>query len=260
LPLNCGALPETLLEAELFGHEKGAFTGAVGAKAGLIEAASSGTIFFDEVGELPAATQVRLLRVLENREVLRVGGRRPTPVDIRVISATNQDLSALVRAGSFRPDLYYRLNGITLSLPPLRERTDEILPLARTFAEEAARALGRGTPVLSDAVCESLIRYPWPGSIRELKNTMDRAVALSPTSNIEPEHLMLAEPQSTAKGTRPLQGDLDRLERERIVQALARVGGNQTKAAALLGVSRRTLLRRLDEYDLSRPRKPEGED
>ena len=265
--INAAALSDTLLESELFGHEKGAFTGATSAKVGLLEAAHGGTFFFDEVGELPLALQAKLLRVLESREVLRVGSIKPRPVDVRFIAATNRDLATLAQQGAFREDLYFRLNGITLAVPPLRARRDEIGPLARTFAEQAAKDLGRPTPRISPATLRRLQQHPWPGNVRELRNTIERAVLLSQDNQGENQgghdELIVdlpdpAEAIAAAQGgveRSTLRREVDEFEKERIVRALDQCAGNQTKAAQLLGISRRTLLSRLDEYGLPRPRK-----
>jgi transcriptional regulator with GAF, ATPase, and Fis domain len=310
--LNCAALSETLLESELFGHEKGAFTGAASAKVGLLESSSGGTFFMDEVGEMPLATQAKLLRVLEQREVTRVGALRPRAIDVRFIAATNRDLEAEIAAGRFRQDLYFRLNGITLSLPPLRERADEIEPLARQFAAQAARAFGR-TATLAPEVVDLLLHYPWPGNIRELRNIMERAVTLSSGDVITRAHLpaermsatiMLpmkapslpsvpSSPVSPAVAPpvpppAPTLSDLEEpdlesvtgliavppgfgppsvgaptaspataSERQRVVEALEKCGGNQVHAAKLLGIARGTLIKRIEEYGLVRPRKRE---
>ena len=246
--LNCAAFPQTLLEGELFGYEKGAFTGASQAKPGLIEAAHGGTLFLDEVGEMPAATQAALLRVLESREVLRLGALRPVGVDVRLVSATNRDLEAMVAAGTFRRDLYYRLAGVTVRVAPLRARRDRIVSLARTFLAEGARAAGVAPPTLTGAAIARLMRHGWPGNVRELRNAMERALAVCEGRPIEPGHLLL-----DAAGGAP-EPD----ERQRVIDALAAAEGNQTLAAEILGVSRRTLIHRIEEYELPRPRKKGG--
>ncbi len=272
--LNCAALPESLLESELFGHEKGAFTGAAQSKRGLIEAADGGTLFLDEVGEMPLATQAKLLRVLENGELLRVGGVRALRVDVRFVAATNRDLPAMVVQGTFRKDLYYRLNGITIPIPPLRQRRSEIPQLARLFLARAAAQAGRPAPALPSAVLEVLDRHSWPGNVRELKHVVDRAVALCRGDVLSPENVIvypdpeqlrgeaaaparerdpeLAEPADRAGRLMRLDPET---ERRLIVDALEKSGGNQRRASELLGISRRTLINRLDEYGLQRPRK-----
>jgi two-component system response regulator AtoC len=284
LKLNCAALTETLLESELFGHEKGAFTGAVRTKPGLLETAEHGTVLLDEVGELPASLQAKLLRVLEERRVLRVGGLQPVPIDVRFVFATNRDLEGEVSRGNFRQDLYYRLNGISVVIPPLRERPSEIEALARQFLNEAAKKEGLPRPPeMTNTALERLKRHTWPGNIRELRNTIDRAVVLCSTGPIEPEHLVLQPPRPLSTPPPPkavapppidlppsptglsspsltpvpgaLRDERDAAEQRAIVEALERCGGNQTKAAAFLGISRRTLVTRLQNYGLTRSRK-----
>ena len=255
LKLNCAALPESILEAELFGYEKGAFTGATTAKPGLFEAANGGSVMLDEVGDLPLVTQAKLLRVLEAGEVLRLGSVKTTTVDVRFISATNVDLQVRIAEGRFRADLYFRLDGISVVLPALRERVADIAPLARMFAAKAAERLGRGSPEVGRAALELLDRHPWPGNVRELRNVMERAVVLcAGERSIEPAHLTsIASPAAPVQGT--LKTDLERIERERIIRTLDQAAGNQTRAAKLLGISRHALLDRLDRYGIARPRK-----
>ncbi|HEU4408816.1 MAG TPA: sigma 54-interacting transcriptional regulator [Polyangiaceae bacterium] len=323
LGINCGALSESLLESELFGHEKGAFTGAHAAKRGLFEAASGGVAFLDEAGELSPGLQVKLLRVLEDRTVMRVGSVRPTPIDVRVLSATNRDLDREVAAGRYRSDLYFRLNGISIVIPPLRERPAEIVPLAalwlRRFCEREGRAR---VPVLSEEAAQRLRAYSWPGNVRELRNVIERSLVLCDGPIVRPEHVLLsptllpevaapagapeapavapprptlspgapdaagaggvppipplgpppaaAAPIASAASAPPpgagepmspeaLRSQADALERERLREALTACGGNQTRAAAMLGISRRALIMRLERFKLPRPKKgPEG--
>ncbi len=285
--LNCAALPDNLLESELFGYERGAFTGAVQAKPGLLEIADGGSLFLDEIAELPLTVQAKLLRVLENREITRVGGIRSRRVDVRIICATNRDLASQVRGGAFRQDLYFRLNGITLTIPPLRSRRSEIAPLAREFIRETCRHVGRPTLPMSDEGFAFLEAQNWPGNVRELRNAIERAITLCTDDRIEVRHLAPTEAafgQSSAlvdnRATTPLlavppslpslpdaelptdvglQEDARRaaraLERRRIAEAMDRCGGNQTRAAQLLRISRRTLVARLTEYGFARPLK-----
>jgi transcriptional regulator with PAS, ATPase and Fis domain len=262
--LNCAALPESLLESELFGYERGAFTGATQAKQGLLEAAHEGTFFLDEVGELPLATQAKLLRVVENGELLRLGALKPRAVDIRFVAATNRDVAKLLEDGTFRRDLFYRLNGITIPVPPLRERKREIVPLARLCLTQAAARAGRGPPTFGREVESVLLAHSWPGNARELRHVMERALALCAGDEIRPSHVRIdAQPgatRSVAAGTASeARGRLLRLdpetEKRMIQRALDDSGGNQTRASELLGVSRRTLVNRLNEYGLTRPRK-----
>ena len=248
--LNCGALSEQLLESELFGHEAGAFTGAKATKPGLLETAQGGTVFLDEVGEMPLSAQVKLLRVLEERRVLRVGGLQPRPIDVRFVSATNRDLRKEVTAARFREDLYYRLNGITLAIPPLRERVAEIPKLAGQFIAEASERAGRTPPSLAQSALERLEAHSWPGNIRELRNLVERAVVLCGEGPIEADHLF-AEPSHELVAEDPASMD----ERTRILHALQQCAGNQTRAAKLLGISRKTLGVKMDAYGIARPQK-----
>jgi len=265
MSINCAALSGTLLEGELFGYEKGAFTGATHARPGLFEAANGGSVFLDELGELPASTQAKLLRLIEERTVMRLGGRSPRAVDVRFISATNRELEAEIARGGFRSDLYYRLNGLTLVVPPLRERRADIEPLARRFLTLACQQLDRAdVPTLSAQALTLLEKYHWPGNARELRNVIERAVVLCRERTIDVSHLpstlraVSVAPATQARPAAPLgpvRTELKELERARIVEALARSSGNQTQAAKLLGMSRRTLVERLVEFNLPRPRK-----
>jgi two-component system, NtrC family, response regulator AtoC len=273
--LNCAALPDALLESELFGHERGAFTGAAQAKIGLIEAANGGTLFLDEIGEMGAATQAKLLRAIEAREVTPLGSVKPRRIDVRFLAATHRDLGAMVEEGSFRRDLFFRLDGISLTIPPLRERRDEIEVLARSFADEASRRAGQAPAPISERAMAALRAHLWPGNIRELKNVVERAVLLARGGEIGLAHVDLggasmrppppsasaaaaAAAAAAAPGSaRPsaLPAELATVERALICEALEKSGGNQKEAAKILGISRRTLLYRLDMYDLPRPRK-----
>lgn len=313
LQLNCAALSESLLESELFGHEKGAFTGALVHRAGLLESTKGGTVFLDEIGEMPLSTQAKLLRVLEERRIRRLGSNKSLPIDVRFVAATNRDMAVEVAEGRFRGDLFYRISGIVLHIPPLRERPSEIESLARHFLQEECVRSGTAVPELTPGAVSMLLSYDWPGNVRELKNAMERAPILSGGGPIEAAHLPQAavfdddfaeedtdvfaiSPVPTGKNrrsatepipsrrqgqaaepsppaTRPAPVSLqaadvscklvhrnshaydDSSERERIVQALEQCSGNQTKAAKLLGVSRRTLINRLDTLGIARPRK-----
>ncbi len=272
LRLNCAALSESLLESELFGHEKGAFTGAVQAKAGLLETADGGTVFLDEIGELPLSIQVKLLRVIEERHVLRVGALKSHYIDVRFVAATNRDLEIEITRGMFRPDLYFRLNGITLVIPPLRERTSEIPDLVATFLRTfAERDGGTEIPKVTPATMALLRDYSWPGNIRELRNVIERAMLLSGGGPIGVDHVPVDKlraasrpsiPPAPPAFTRPppLIADEPPLEtiadeRARIIEALTRAGGNQTEAASLMGISRRTLINRVIHFQIPRPRK-----
>ncbi len=262
LRINCGGIPEALLESELFGHEKGAFTGASTSKPGLFEAANGGTVFLDEIGEMPMPMQVKLLQVLETREVRPVGGRlEGRPIDVRFISATNIDIEAAVRRGTFRGDLMYRLNTLTLAIPPLRERVDELAPLVATFLAQLGPELGRGEELTVSAEAMACLRaYSWPGNIRELKNVIERAILLCDGREIAPEHL----PPDTvgsrpARTLVPLEDPEERADRQRILDALEACAGNQKRAAARLGISRTTLSARLDLYGIPRPQKGSGQ-
>ena len=313
LRINCAALSGSLLESELFGHEKGAFTGAAGAKAGLFESAHGGTVFLDEVGELPLDTQAKLLRVIERGEVMRLGSVQPRRVDVRFVAATNRDLQQLIAENRFRSDLFFRLNGFSVTLPPLRKRGKEIVPLARFFLDRAAQ----GRPYTLGPNAEAALEaFPWPGNVRELKNVVERAIVLAGAGGrIEPMHLQLPDAQtgqdssqqmhevlgpndtipptpyggvphvgwqppdarpcspcradaahdsrwarrpasaSPAANPNDLRAQRESWERQQIVSALERTSGNQKEAAVLLGISRRTLINKIEAYGIARPRK-----
>lgn len=309
IAINCAALPDSILEAELFGYERGAFTGAAQAKVGLFEAANGGTIFLDEIGDMPLSTQAKVLRVLESGEYLRLGSVKARTADVRFVAATNRDLPRMIDAGTFRADLYFRLNGVTLLVPPLRRRRTEIVPLATMFIELAANRHGRRAPILAPEAAARLVEMPWPGNVRQLRSTIERAVVLCTGTALDAEHFDDAgaasharsggeQPESTKRlfhedlppeqetpfapssalartgemnalptlpppgpsgpaalpPLRDLPGELKALERERIVDALARCGGNQSHAARMLGMSRTTLIARVREFNLVRPR------
>jgi two-component system response regulator HydG len=252
IAVNCGAITETLLESELFGHARGAFTGATVDRPGLFEAANGGTLLLDEVGVVSSGMQVKLLRALQEREIRRVGENKSRRVDVRIVAATNRDLAHGVAGGNFRQDLYYRLKVVELHVPSLRERRDDVLPLARVLLADAALRMKRKISGLAPGAADQLLRYEWPGNVRELENAMERAVALARGSRVEvedlPEEIRHAFPMPVAtKGTvRPL----DEVEKEYILAALGVNGGNQTHTAAQLHIGAATLYRKLKSYGL----------
>jgi two-component system, NtrC family, response regulator HydG len=247
--INCGAITETLLESELFGHARGAFTGATHDRPGLFEAASGGTLLLDEVSEVSPGMQVKLLRVLQEREIRRVGENRSRPVDVRVLAASNRDLGEEVAARRFRKDLFYRLNVVELRVPPLRERREDLLPLARVLLAEAAVRLKRPIEGLSPRAADQLSRFEWPGNVRELENAMERAVALARGRRVDlddlPEDVRLAVPVPTLVG--PVK-ELAEVEKQYILAVLGRNGGNQTRTAQQLAIGSATLYRKLRSY------------
>jgi two-component system response regulator AtoC len=265
--INCAAISESLLESELFGHEKGAFTGATQTKPGLLEAAAGGTVFLDEIGDMPSGLQTKLLRALENREVTRVGGLAARKIDVRFIAATNHDLEAAVADKRLRQDLYFRLNGISLTIPPLRDRPDEIEPLAQRFIAAAATAAKRRAPRLSAEALQLMAGYAWPGNIRELRNIVERALVLCEDAEITPEHLPLDKlrlphlaPAAAAIATAPMADasaialtPAEAAERRQIIQLMAEYGWNQTRVAKKMGMARGTLIERLKRYGIKRP-------
>jgi DNA-binding NtrC family response regulator len=264
--VNCGALPEHLLESELFGHEKGAFTGAVRQKPGRFEDADGGTLFLDEIGELPLPLQVKLLQVIEEKSFTRVGGNQVIQVDVRIVAATNRDLDEMVRERTFREDLFFRLNVFPIRLPPLRERPGDVPRLVEFFLRNHGASIEKITP----AAIEALERYAFPGNVRELEHTLERALILAGGEPIDLEHVSFARPELAGRAGGdglawvpriPPEGlSLEVLERELIVQALEKAEGNKSQAARLLGLTRRTLYSRMERYGLRRPGEPDGED
>jgi transcriptional regulator with GAF, ATPase, and Fis domain len=278
--INCAALSEPLLESELFGHEKGAFTGALTAKQGLLEAAGGGTVFLDELGELPLSLQAKLLRAVESREIRRLGSTRSVPIDVRLVAATNRELPAEVAAGRFRQDLFFRLDGVSLRIPPLRERRHAIGPLALRFVAEAAERLGKPDVRASPDLLAALAAHDWPGNVRELRAVIDRAVLLSRGPQLGSRHLAFSGRAESAAAPAapavpsppsppvsvppaafaPAADELDfldadqRADRARLIAALEECAGNQTRAAKRLGIARTTLVNKLALYRIPRPR------
>ncbi len=250
IPVNCGALPESLLESELFGHEKGAFTGAQYRRKGKFEMAQGGSLFLDEIGTLSLKSQIDLLRVLEDREFHRLGGERTVKADFRLICATNVNLEEEVKAGSFREDLYYRINVFTIAIPPLRERSADIPLLARHFVQRHARSMNRPVPVLSPEAMEVLLRHEWPGNVRELENALERAVVLNRSGVIAPEEL----PVHVGRRIQPVRGSaLADVEKEHIQLMLEENSWNISRTAEQLGIDRVTLYNKIEKYGLKRP-------
>jgi transcriptional regulator with PAS, ATPase and Fis domain len=253
IAVNCGAITESLLESELFGHVRGAFTGAAQDRIGLFEAANGGTLLLDEIGDVSPGMQVKLLRVLQEREIRRVGESKSRPVNVRVMAATNRELAADIAEGRFRKDLYYRLNVVQLHVPPLRGRREDILPLARLLLADAAERCGRPVTGLSPRAADQLLRYAWPGNVRELENAMERAVALGRGNHVElddlPEEVRAAIPTPTVSG--PVRV-LDEVEKDYILAVLDVNGGNQTRTAEQLGIGSATLYRKLKSYGVVR--------
>ena len=253
LSINCGALPENLLESELFGHVKGSFTGAVRDKQGLFAAARGGSFFLDEVGEMPPSLQVKLLRVLQEREVIPVGATEAIPVDVRIIAATNRDLEEEVRRGNFRSDLFYRLNVIAVNLPPLRERRDDLIPLIEQFLENLRQEGGSEAKALSSDALDAVTVYEWPGNVRELENALEHAVVLSKGNLIEatalPERITKRKKEPLVAERSYKNPTLEVIERAYIMYVLQAEGGNKTRAAEVLGIDPSTLYRKLSRYE-----------
>ncbi len=253
--LNCAALSDTLLESQLFGHVRGAFTGAVINQKGLLEEADGGTLFLDEIGDVSPAVQAKLLRVTQEKDFIVLGSTRPRKVDVRFVAATNKDLMAEVRAGRFREDLYYRLNVISINLPPLRERREDIEPLARHFLETAARRMKKEVRAIDDAALEALVRYDWPGNVRELENVIERAVILAKNGMISAGLLPLGgRKEAPAPAGSPPLVSLDEVERRHITAVLRETGFHKSRTAEILGLSRKTLDRKISEYGLDERR------
>jgi two-component system response regulator HydG len=252
LSINCGALPESLLESELFGHVKGSFTGAIRDKTGLFGASTKGTFFLDEIGETTPATQVKLLRALQHREVIPVGSTEAVPIDTRVIAATNRDLDDEIKSGNFRSDLYYRLNVIALHLPPLRQRADDIPLLAEHFLQRIAGLRGEPVKVLTEAASTALREHPWPGNVRELENAIERAIILTPGPQIDigalPERVTTRRVEPLVSNRTPPNPTLEAVERAYIMWVLESESGNKSRAADVLGIDPSTLYRKLSRY------------
>ena len=246
--IHCGALPREVLESELFGHEKGAFTGAVNAKPGLIELADGGTLLLDEIGEMEPESQVKLLRVLETRTFFRVGGTRSRTVDMRLVCATNRDLAEAIRHGQFRQDLFYRINTISVTLPPLRDRREDVRVLAEHFLEQNAHY---GRKRLAPETLAQLEAYHWPGNVRELQHVIQRGAILGAGETLAPSDLPPEIQHGDPEPSVPAAGSLESMERQHIVATLKQVGGHRGKAAALLGIDPKTLYRKLLGYGIT---------
>jgi transcriptional regulator with PAS, ATPase and Fis domain len=248
--VNCGAIPESLLESELFGHVRGAFTGAVATRGGKFQAANGGTLFLDEIGDMPVSLQVKLLRALQERTVTKVGDSRPEPVDIRVLAATNKVLEDEIAAGRFREDLYYRLNVVSIVLPPLRDRGEDVIVIARFFLQKYAREFASRARTFAPAAAVALRKYAWPGNIRELENRIKKAVVLADKPLVGPEDLDLG-PESLAP-VLPLAQAKEEFQKRYINEVLERNDGNRTKTAKDLGVDPRTIFRHLEKLEVER--------
>jgi DNA-binding NtrC family response regulator len=260
IKVHCAALSENLLESELFGHEKGAFTGAMARREGRFELADGGTLFLDEIGEISPSVQVKLLRVLQQREFERVGGTQTLKVDVRIVAATHRDLTAEVKAGKFREDLYYRLNVVAVTLPPLRERKSDVPALVNHFLEKYSDSYGKDVRGLAPGTLQALLSYDWPGNIRELENAIERAVVLAPGSELTTDDLppVLRGPRPNGSSPSSLipGATLAQIEREAILRTLEMVGGSTTRAAEILGISVRKVQYRLKEYGAATNGKP----
>jgi transcriptional regulator with PAS, ATPase and Fis domain len=253
--VNCAALPEPLLESELFGHERGAFTGAEQTKPGQIELAAGGVLFLDEVGEMSPSAQAKFLRVLQEREFQRLGGTRPIKANVRVIAATNRELRQAMERGDFREDLYYRLQVFGIRLPALRERPDDILPLAAAFLEEIGRSFGRPPAGMTYEAKQALVGYSWRGNVRQLRNVLERAAIVCDGGLIAPEHLSLDDEERPSRSA--VTSNVKVLERQVIERVLGESGGNKSKAARRLGLTRKQLYVRLRSYERESVREPQ---
>jgi DNA-binding NtrC family response regulator len=249
IALNCASLSETLIESEIFGHEKGAFTNAYQLKHGLVEVADKGTLFLDEIGEMPVALQPKFLRFLDSGEFRRVGGNKTLRVDVRMIAATNKDLSGLIKTGNFREDLYYRLNVINVTIPPLRERKEDIAGLAEHFLKKYAQKLPKTIAGFTAEALELLIGYKWPGNVRELENVIERAVILCESDQIGAEDLSISSYSAVAEMS--VNPSLEEMEKNYILRVLKEAGNNQSKASQLLGIDRKTLYLKLKKYGIN---------
>ena len=253
---SCAAIPEALLESELFGHVKGAFTGAANAKKALLEVANGGTFFFDEIGEINPAIQAKLLRVLEEHEFKKVGGTETIKVDLRIISATNRNLEQAVREGIFRDDLFYRLNVVTITVPPLRERGEDISLLATHFFEKYTTSYKKDIKRIAPDVMKIFTAYEWPGNVRELENTIERAIVLEKSKTITvqglPQHMQLQKALDINAGKKNLMASIERAEKEKIVQVLKQTSWRKAEAAQILGISRKTLWEKMKKYDINK--------
>jgi transcriptional regulator with PAS, ATPase and Fis domain len=251
--VNCGALPEGLLESELFGHEKGSFTGAAGQRKGKLELADGGTLFLDEIGEIPAKVQVELLRALEDHKITRVGGSQEIKIDFRVICATNRDLEEAVREGTFREDLYYRINVFEIDIPPLRERPEDILPIAEHFLKKFSSSMGRRVTGLSPSARVMVLKYQWPGNVRELANAIERALVVCRGEEIEPQHLPILARSASQDGGDPDDLSMQAIEKKHIVRVLKLNEFNVTHTAKALEIDRVTLYNKMRKYKIERP-------
>jgi transcriptional regulator with PAS, ATPase and Fis domain len=253
--VNCAAIPEELIESELFGHEKGAFTGAAARRIGRFEEADGGTLFLDEIGELSSTVQVKLLRFLQEREFQRLGGNQTLHSDVRIISATNRDLEARVKEGAFREDLFYRLNVVTMAIPPLRDRKEDVPPLIEHFLQKYAQENGKTIEGISSEARDLLMKYDYPGNVRELENILERAVVIGREEIISVEDLPFLEESLSLsddgkKSEGLLRGSMEEMERKMIIEAMEKAGDHQTKAAEILGISERMLRYKLKKYGL----------